>query len=175
MKPFSTWRTTPESLSACTSKRGNHRERNGFQRERQRKRQSGNSPASRVGGGYFQEMKNKEILLSPNQRLTMRNGVSSALDTILSVKLVENTDTIPKEVRWTNQPLNFNREKLSNLAKLMENRYGVQIIINSENLKSQRFTGSITDENLTEMLDALRLSYPFEYTIDNKIITIKPQ
>lgn len=121
------------------------------------------------------EMKNKEILLSPNQRLTMRNGVSSALDTILSAKLVENTDTIPKEVKWTNQPLNFNREKLSNLAKLMENRYGVQIIINSENLKSQRFTGSITDENLTEMLDALRLSYPFEYTIDNKIITIKPQ
>lgn len=118
------------------------------------------------------ELKNKEILLKPNQRLTMRNGENVALDTIQKPQLAENTDTIPKEVKWTNAQLNFNREKLVNLARLMENRYGVQITITNEKLKSQRFTGSITNESLTEMLDALRLSYPFEYEIKGNEITI---
>lgn len=116
--------------------------------------------------------KNKEILLKPNQRLTMRNGVALTLDTILKPQLANSPDTIPTEVKWINQPLNFNREKLANLAKLMENRYGVQITIADEKLKSQRFTGSITNETLPEMLDALRLSYPFEYVINQKNIII---
>ncbi len=116
--------------------------------------------------------KNKEILLKPNQRLTMRNGVALALDTILKPQLTNSPDSIPTEVKWINQPLNFNREKLANLVKLMENRYGVQITIADEKLKSQRFTGSITNETLPEMLDALRLSYPFEYVINQKSIII---
>ncbi|HHT22804.1 MAG TPA: DUF4974 domain-containing protein [Bacteroidales bacterium] len=119
------------------------------------------------------QLKNKEILLHPNQRLTMQNGEKLALDTIIKPQIAENADTIPKDVKWTNSQLNFNREKLVNLAKLMENRYGVQITITNEKLKSQRFTGSITDESLAEMLEALRLSYPFEYEISNKKVIIR--
>lgn len=119
------------------------------------------------------KLKNKEILLKPNQRLTMRNGEKTGLDTIIRPQLAQSADTIPNDVKWTNKQLNFNREKLSNLARLMENRYGVQITIVSETLKSQRFTGTISDESLSEMLEALRLSYPFEYEIVGKRVVIK--
>lgn len=120
------------------------------------------------------EQKNKEILLKPNQRLTMRNGEKIALDTILTPQLAEKTDTIPQDVKWTNNTLAFKREKLANLAKLMENRYNVQITISTESLKNQRFTGAITNESLTEMLEALRLSYPFEYKINGNKVTVAP-
>ena len=115
--------------------------------------------------------KEKEVLLYPNHKLMMQNGKKVALDTIKATQTAQKTDTIPAETRWTAGNLTFTKQRFADLARLMETRYRVSIQISSPALRNKRFTGSITGEKLTEMLDALKLSYPFTYKMEeNKVI-----
>ena len=119
--------------------------------------------------------KEKDILLYPNHKLMMQDGKKVTLDTIQTAKTVQKTDTVPAETRWTTGNLTFTKQRLGDLARLMETRYRVNIVINNAALRNQRFTGSITSEKLTEMLDALKLSYPFTYKVEqNKVIIQTP-
>lgn len=119
-------------------------------------------------------MKNtKGILLQPNQKIVVHGGQISSGDSNHVVRdLVLVNDTIIRETQWLKGPLVFQKQQLSDLTKLMENRYGVSIQIRNNTLSKQRFTGSIENETVLQMLDALKQSYPFSYEINGKEIII---
>ena len=48
----------------------------------------------------------------------------------------------------------------------------VRIIIKSQKLKKERFTGKFENETTEQVLNALMMAEPFEYTMDKNIITI---
>jgi transmembrane sensor len=107
----------------------------------------------------------KGVALNANQRLvaaghTLRIFV---LDTTLKASATS----------WTRDSLVFKKEKLANLAVLLEKKYAVRIEIKNEKLKHKQFSGVIKKEALNEVLEALKLSYPFSYVINNKVVTIK--
>jgi transmembrane sensor len=108
---------------------------------------------------------NGHVALNPNQQLivTENSFKISPLDTTLKVSTT----------RWTRDSLVFKKEKLVNLALLLEKKYEVKIEIKNEKLKVKQFSGVIKKEQLTEALDALKLSYPFSYNVTNKVVTIK--
>lgn len=115
-----------------------------------------------------------EVLLHPNQKMMVRNGntVSDNSNyTILS--LVQAGDSIVPETRWLNDALVFRKQRFAGIAKLMESRYNVSIDIVNPQLREQCFTGSIKNETLPQMLDALKQSYPFSYEITDKIVIIR--
>ncbi len=118
--------------------------------------------------------KEKGVTLVPNQKVVMKDGKLYNLSTIEESKKKGNDSiaTIAVDAKWTNGELTFTKQRLADIAKLMESRYHVSVIINSASLKEQRFTGVINNESLTEMLDALKLSYPFLYEIVGKTVTI---
>lgn len=120
-------------------------------------------------------MKNtKEILLQPNQKIVVRDGhILSGDSSYVVCDIVQENDTIIPETQWLKGSLVFRKQRFSDLARLMEERYRVTIRIENTVLAEQRFTGSIKSETLQQMLDALKQSYPFTYKIDGKEVTIQ--
>lgn len=74
---------------------------------------------------------------------------------------------------WKDEYWIFKSEPLADLAKKIERRYNVIITFDSENLKSYKFSGSFKDETLEQVLTAIELSSPVNYSISGRNIVFK--
>ena len=106
----------------------------------------------------------KTVTLFPEQRIVINNH-SAVFDYRI--------DTVSGKV-WgdlSEDTLVFNKEPLMELVKKLERRYQVSITIQSAQLMERRFSGTVTTQTVKEVMDALQLSFPFKYTInDNRIV-----
>jgi ferric-dicitrate binding protein FerR (iron transport regulator) len=134
----------------------------------------------------------KHLLLKPNQkavyikdmnRLTLDDRKELKLETntakISKLALQDHVDTQPLTA-WKDNKLIFNNEKFEDLAVKLERWYDVKITIKARGLRKERFTGTFENETTEQVLNALMIAEPFEYTMDkNEIIIfdskIKPQ
>jgi ferric-dicitrate binding protein FerR (iron transport regulator) len=132
----------------------------------------------------------EKIMLKPNEKITVSNQPviqnvvtekpqkipSKPIDEIplISVDQVraDEKENIISEIGWTQNKLMFKNESLQSIVATLGRWYGVQIQINSENLKDQKFTGNFNAETLTQVLQALQLSYNFSYKKENNSIII---
>ncbi|MEF9924352.1 MAG: DUF4974 domain-containing protein [Muribaculaceae bacterium] len=73
---------------------------------------------------------------------------------------------------WRSGQLVFNSEPLSSIAKTIERMYGVKINIKDAKLKEMRFTGTIQNSSLNNVMHVISLSYPLSYSINDSVITI---
>lgn len=71
-----------------------------------------------------------------------------------------------KDERWVVEGI-----KLDELATLLERRFNTKIEIQSDSLKSYKFTGTICNETLEQVLSILRLTTPLEYQIGKGTVT----
>jgi transmembrane sensor len=115
--------------------------------------------------------KGDRVLLKPNEKLiaAAQPGGSGLAFIVLPM----GTEKQLQEINWTQDSLVFKKEKLKDLVIRLEKKYSIKIEIRKEELKDKRFSGSFAAEGLKEALEALRLSYPFTYTINNKLVIIK--
>lgn len=72
-----------------------------------------------------------------------------------------------KDDRWV-----FEGEEIGNLAVLLERRFNVKIVFNSEELKSYKFTGIFQQETLEQILKVLKLTAPLRYTVGKGTVEI---
>lgn len=72
-----------------------------------------------------------------------------------------------KEVSW-----NIYRKNLSDLAVELERKYDVSIHFESEALKAIKFTGTLRDESLEQVLAAISIASPIEYKIKGKAVEL---
>jgi transmembrane sensor len=75
-------------------------------------------------------------------------------------------------ISWKDQRWVINNEKLGNLAVKLERRYDVNFIFDNEVLKEYAFRGTLEDETLEQILEAIKLSAPVKYVIDKKTVYI---
>lgn len=75
------------------------------------------------------------------------------------------------EVSWKERNWRIESEQLQDLAIKMERRYDVSIQVD-EQLKNYRFTGTIKDESLEQVLHAMQLSAPILFNVNGKNVTI---
>jgi transmembrane sensor len=75
-------------------------------------------------------------------------------------------------VSWTEDRLVFEDEPFENIAKQLERRFGVQIIIENEALKKFRYTGVLKKISFEQTIKAIQLTTRFTYTIQDNKITI---
>jgi transmembrane sensor len=121
------------------------------------------------------EVKNRldnsqKVVLKPSEKLIVTEGSADPSGLFRIV-----TASAPAQLQaltWTNDSIVFKKEKLKDLAIQLEKKYSVRIDIRDEQLKNRRFSGTFTGESISEALDALKLSYPFSYTLNNKLILI---
>ncbi|WP_372947059.1 FecR family protein [Mariniphaga sp.] len=77
-------------------------------------------------------------------------------------------------ISWKDERWLINNEKLSSLSQKLERRYAVNFIFDNELLKDYSFGGTLEDETLEQVLDAICSSSPIKYLIEGKTVYIMP-
>jgi len=105
------------------------------------------------------------ILLVPNQMATWQNN---------SKKIVIKEVDPAFYVAWTKGELAFKDTPFSTIAKIIQRTYDVEIINQNSDLAKQNFTGTIkiSESSVENILDLLKRDTPFNYSIEQKTITI---
>jgi ferric-dicitrate binding protein FerR (iron transport regulator) len=131
----------------------------------------------------------KKILLKPNDKLVVQNGshllltggrtVKSNLDTttrVLGLRKVHfpARDSTAVEVLWVKNKLAFDQESLEAVASKIERWFNVKVSITHEALKQTEYSGVFEDETLPQVMEALRLTGNFRYSIHKREVTIRP-
>jgi len=126
----------------------------------------------------------KEITLKPLEKLVVNNKayrekgkVKEALDDdlpLISLNYIHVAakDTLPSEALWVENRLAFDAESFEQVAKRLERWYSVDITIKNPELKRLKFTGRFRDESLRDALKALQASSDFNFSIQQKQVTI---
>jgi len=74
---------------------------------------------------------------------------------------------------WKDNKWLLEAEELSSLAKKLERKFNVKIIFQNESLLTYKFTGTLKDETLEQVLEAIKLTAPIEFSVDENTVTIK--
>jgi ferric-dicitrate binding protein FerR (iron transport regulator) len=72
-----------------------------------------------------------------------------------------------KDPRWI-----IEGEPLGTLAPLLERRFNLQIVFSDDELKKYKFTGTIENETVDQILNAMRLTAPLDYRINKDTIKL---
>ena len=89
-------------------------------------------------------------------------------------RLVIATRIDPKSiVSWKENQLIIEREKLSVLVEKLSRKYNFTFVFKSEDIKRFRFSGTLKDETLQQVMDVIKISSPIDYTIAGKTVIIE--
>lgn len=126
----------------------------------------------------FLEPKQKAVYVKNERELRVEDikTIKKSIPEVLKpekgiVYVAAKIDPIPI-IAWKDNKLIFKGEEMSSLAIKLERKYNVAIAFSSENLKQYRFSGTLDDETLTQVLDVIKLSAPIEYNLDGKEVKI---
>lgn len=132
--------------------------------------------------------KNQTLVLKPNQKaiytnksdqLTLENirkieplAVKPA--EIISEKLLVSpkTDT-DQAIAWTKNQLIIKGENLETLCVKLQRKYDVKFVFNDEQAKEFRFNGTLQDETFEQVMEAIKLTAPIDYSVDGKTVFLK--
>lgn len=131
----------------------------------------------------------KKIILQPNEKLVVQNGNATlipglagaaqkgvALAPVMTLQRAhfQQKDSVATEVLWVKNKLAFDQETLESVALKIERWYDVKVVITKEALKHIEYSGVFEDESLHQVMEALRLTGNFRYTINKKEVMIRP-
>ena len=130
----------------------------------------------------------KEVILEPNSKaIFIKNESVVANEKSLITQDIKRQVNKPLESRkifvaeqvkiepivsWTEGRLVFEDESFENIAKQLERRYGIQIVIDNEGLKKSRYTGVLKKISVEQAMKALQLTTKFTYIIQDNVLTI---
>ena len=75
-------------------------------------------------------------------------------------------------IAWKDNKLIIKSEEMGSLAIKLERKYNVNISFATTNIKNYKFTGTLEDETLTQVLDAIKLTAPIDYKLEGKSVRI---
>jgi transmembrane sensor len=133
----------------------------------------------------------EEILLKPNQKvqfLRERSGVSGKgklisgaatvteaenipMEQVKQVSLINSYDT-EKSTGWKEGLLIIEGESLGTLSKKLERRYDVKFVFTDEELKKFKYSGTLREYSLEQVLNALKMTSPIIYRVDKQMVYI---
>lgn len=127
----------------------------------------------------------KKIILKPNEKLVVQNKQETAGSVsipgekkqILTFGKVnyQVKDSSVIETLWVKNKLAFDGEALEDIALKIERWFDVKVTITDERLKKNKYTAFFEEEDLPQVMEALRISATdFNYSINKKEVTIRP-
>jgi len=117
------------------------------------------------------------VTLKPNEKLVTRDQQApqtAAKQKVFYVSSIKNESLAqkPEEIQWVRNRLDIENEPLSAIATKLQKWYGIEIRMKDDQVKNYRYSGVFENENIINTLEALQLSYPFEFKIQDNTITI---
>lgn len=107
---------------------------------------------------------NKSYSMNPNDKIVYNKSTCK-----ISASKVYSKDYI----EWTKGNLYFENEPLENIIKVLERVYNMNIQIESEKLKKERFSGPIGSGGILNALNRLMMASPFTYELEDSIIVLQ--
>lgn len=113
----------------------------------------------------FPDTDRRAVTMIPNQQLRF-NTVNQKAE-------LANLSDAKRAILWIEGKIRFEQATLSEIAKVLEERYGIYIHIKNEALKQQRFTCDFEpSDSAYQIIFVLSLTNKFNYQIENKEVTI---
>ena len=81
--------------------------------------------------------------------------------------------TVEPETSWIDGILIVDAEPLAELVKKLERRYNVTFVFEDEKLKGFRYSGTLKDHTLEQVLRAMKMTSPIDYRLEDKTVTIQ--
>ena len=76
------------------------------------------------------------------------------------------------ETAWVNNKLIFRGKTFEELARDIERWFNVTVQVQDSSILSKKFTGTFSNESITDAMEALSLSYPFHYKFNRRNNTV---
>ena len=124
----------------------------------------------------------KKIILSPHEKLMVVNsfpGTDHSGNEYPHSELRYQVQSLPSasgdslaETAWMENKLVISDETFDQVALLLERKYDVHIDFGSEALKEEHLSGVFENETLQQVLDILRMTTRFHYTIEGKKVLL---
>lgn len=131
----------------------------------------------------------KKIVLKPNEKLMVNNkslqfntsgdakktaGNNTAFNITVGKVHFQLKDSSALETLWIKNKLVFDAESLEEVAGKIERWYNVKVVINGdEGLKSTAYSAIFENETLAQVMEALKITGNFKYSINRDTVTIK--
>jgi ferric-dicitrate binding protein FerR (iron transport regulator) len=129
----------------------------------------------------------RKILLKPNEKVVYYKpgGFSTANTTEKTQEKIENKPKDKKEFKdlelthninttlytsWKDERWILESEPLGALKTVMERRFNIKMVFDNIELENYKFTGTIENETLEQILSAFKLTAPLEYTINKDTV-----
>lgn len=103
-------------------------------------------------------------------RITLANNITLTIGNLSKIN-VDNHEYI-QETSWVDNKLVFKDETLEEIVPKLERWYDLDIEIADIELKTYRYTGTITKESIDQVLTAMQLIKPFNFKIQNDDVTL---
>jgi transmembrane sensor len=130
----------------------------------------------------------EKLILKPNDKISIVNKESRKADTVrlkqagnkerpaITVSSIqyEPADSAVIETAWVNNKLIFRSKTFEELTRDIERWFNVTVQVQDASILDEKFTGTFSNETITDALDALSLSYPLHYKFNrnNNTVTI---
>ena len=125
---------------------------------------------------------NETITLQPNEKIVVQNpnrktdssrAAAVTLPEIVLQKVAFNpVDSGILETQWIKNSIRFDQDKLEDIIPMLESWYNVKITVTAPSLRQRRFSGTIEDESLGEVLESFSLASGLRYKIEKENVTI---
>ncbi len=132
------------------------------------------------------ERPNEKILMKPNEKVAITDnaaaetgkqtaagiapGITLTIGSLSKVKVID--EEYIEETSWINDKLVFRNETLAELIPKLERWYNVNISVKDPKILSYRYTSTITEENIDQLLEALQFIHLFNYKIEGHDVII---
>ena len=115
---------------------------------------------------------NKEMTSDEDTvRLTKANRKATPAIMVSSIQYEPDSSAIV-ETSWVNNRLIFRSKTFEELARDIERWFNVTVQVRDSAILSKKFTGTFSNESITDALDALSYSYPFHYKFNRSNNTV---
>ena len=112
------------------------------------------------------------VFMSPNSKASFYKKQEDAIANG-DPRLVILTNIDPRPlIAWKNDQLIFENERLKDLAVKLGRQYDYTFEFESTDVENYRFSGTLEDETLQQVMDVITLTSPISYKIKGKIVTI---
>lgn len=115
----------------------------------------------------------KKILLKPSEKIIVKKKEAAPSgDENVELTSIKLQDSVIVETSWLNDKMAFYDKPFSEIALDLERQFDVHIEFQNKAVSGYKYTGVYDEDNAEDILKILQMIKPFQYTVNNKLITI---
>jgi transmembrane sensor len=124
--------------------------------------------------------KQHKVLLKPSDKIIVKKNANgdaavmpSAQDKKVELTSIKVQNSVIVETSWLNDKMAFFDKPFSEIALDLERQFDVKIEFKNKAVSGYKYTGVYDEDNAEGILKILQMIKPFQYTVNNKQITIQ--